>query len=110
MQILTLLKKDHDEVKDLLARIEKASRAKKVALFEKLKTDLLAHAHAEQDVFYTALEEHEEALDLALEAEVEHEVVERLIEEIDAIDIETQEGRWTASVTVLGELIEHHVK
>ena len=111
MQILQVLKKDHDEVKALLKQLantgERAAK-KRAQIFTKIKTELTAHSHAEERVFYQPLKEHEEAKDDALEGDVEHKLVERLMEEMAREPM--GEETWTAKATVLKELVEHHVK
>lgn len=109
--ILSLLKQDHQDVNDLLEEMcETSGRAakKRQQLFEEMKTALLAHAHAEQEVFYKPLLAKGEDQDMMLEAEVEHQVVERLL--LDIEQTEPSDEKWLAKVTVLQELIEHHVK
>lgn len=109
--ILNLLKEDHKEVNDLLEQMcnttERAAK-KRQQLFEQMKAALLAHAHAELEVFYMPLLEKGDDEDMMLEAEVEHEVVERLLMDIEQTD--PTDEKWLAKVTVLQELIEHHVK
>jgi hemerythrin superfamily protein len=111
MQILQVLKKDHDEVKALLSQLastgERAAK-KRAQIFAKIKTELTAHSHAEERVFYQSLKAHDDAKDDALEGVVEHDVVERLMEEMAREP--AGEETWTAKATVLKELVEHHVK
>ncbi len=111
MSILDLLKQDHKEVSDLLEEMcdttERAAK-KRQQLFEACRTALLAHAHAEAEIFYKPLLEEGDDPDALLEAEVEHQVVERLVEDIAAT--EPGDEKWLAKVTVLQELIEHHVE
>ena len=111
MQILQYLKKDHEEVKSLLEQLTNTSERatkKREQIFTKIKTELTAHAHAEERVFYEPLKEHEESKPDALEGDVEHKIVERLMEEMAAEPM--GEETWTAKATVLKELVEHHVK
>jgi hemerythrin superfamily protein len=111
MSILDLLKQDHKEVSDLLSEMsETTDRAvkKRQELFAECKTALLAHSHAELELFYKPLLKDGEDPDSLLEAEVEHQVVERLLEDISAT--EPSDEKWLAKVTVLQELVEHHVK
>jgi hypothetical protein len=52
------LKKDHDQVKDMMIRIEEMSSrtsTSKVKLFEEMKAALTAHVRAEEKVFYDAI-------------------------------------------------------
>ena len=111
MNILKLLKDDHKEVSDLLEEMsETTERAvkKRRELFEQMRNSLLAHAHAEQEVFYMPLLKEGDDRDTMLEAEVEHQVVERLLADIEKTD--PSDEKWLAKVTVLKELIEHHVE
>jgi hemerythrin-like domain-containing protein len=59
-------------------------------------------------MFYKPLRQDGDDPDALLEAEVEHQVVERLLDDIAATD--TTEEKWLAKITVLKELIEHHVE
>jgi hemerythrin superfamily protein len=109
--ILNLLKEDHKQVNDLLEQIvDTTGRAakKRQELFEQVKTALLAHSHAELEVFYKPLLEKGDDPDALLEAEVEHQVVERLLDDIE--QSEPSDEKWLAKVTVLSELVQHHVK
>ena len=111
MSILNLLKEDHDEVKDLLEQMcdttERAAK-KRQQLFEQMKTALTAHSHAEDATFYQPLLKDGDDPDVLLEAEVEHQVVERLLMDIEQTD--AADEKWLAKVTVLSELVQHHVK
>ena len=111
MNILNLLKEDHQDVKDLLSQMEKTTERgakKRQQLWEKCRAALLAHAHAENRVFYQPLLREGDDPEMILEAEVEHQVVERLMDDIQSTDVTSE--KWIAKVTVLKELVEHHVK
>jgi hemerythrin-like domain-containing protein len=109
--IYELLKQDHRAVADLFKRIEASSeRAGKsrAELFGKLSSDLLAHAHAEQATFYTALLDRVEDREALLEAFEEHGVVEKVVKDIESCD--PSDERWLAKLIVLKEMVEHHVE
>jgi len=109
MQILRALKQDHEELQELLGKIMQTGGMKtRQRLFEKMRRALLVHTHAEQATFYKALEEHDESFDDALEAEVEHELIERLVADLSEPDMEP--GRWSAKCKVLNDLVGHHIK
>lgn len=109
--ILNLLKEDHKEVNDLLEQMcnttERAAK-KRQQLFEQMKAALMAHSHAEDATFYQPLLKKGDDPDMLLEAEVEHQVVERLLNDIE--QTEPTDEKWLAKVTVLSELVQHHVK
>jgi len=111
MNAFTLLKADHEKVAGILETIaETTERAVKGRdeLFAQLKAELDLHAMIEEEIFYPALEETDEAREITLEAYEEHRLVKQLLAELEAEPKDTEE--WTAKFTVLKENIEHHVE
>jgi hemerythrin-like domain-containing protein len=109
MTILETLKTDHHKVKELLGTILSTEEAKKRGdLFKQLRTELTAHSRAEEKILYRQMEKSEEGKDDALEGAVEHEVVDRLMEDLSR-SRSVGSDRWTARCTVLQELLEHHI-
>jgi hypothetical protein len=112
--IFDLIEQDHRDVEALFKEIEEMpDRAgeERAEIFGRLRSDLLAHAHAEQATLYTTLLERAEDGDERekwLEAFEEHGVVEKLVKDIDQCD--PTDERWIAKVTVLKEMVEHHVE
>lgn len=107
--IYELLKADHKTVKDLFEKMEASEDpATRTRLLTQLKQELLAHSEAEDIVFYQPLKPKEELHDLILEAEEEHRVVSRLLGELERLSAENE--KWKARLTVLKELVEHHVE
>ncbi len=106
---LTLLKQDHDMVKELFEKFEKTrSEDKKAQIAEQICTELTIHAQIEEEIFYPAVREEIREEDLIDEATVEHQSAKDLIAQIEE---EGPEGElWEAKVKVLGEYINHHVK
>ncbi|MGH8311451.1 MAG: hemerythrin domain-containing protein, partial [Steroidobacteraceae bacterium] len=81
MEIYQLLRLDHQNVIELFEELERTpARPLKARTdaYEELRRELLSHAQAEQEVFYTALLDRVPDRDLVLEAFEEHGVVERL--------------------------------
>src|SRR5947208_13545352 len=80
-------------------------------LFKELMNVLLAHAQAEQNVLYKKMEksEDEKARSFALEGTSEHQLVEHQLQQMSRARNKTSE-QWTAQLTVLRELVNHHVK
>jgi hypothetical protein len=111
MNAFALLKSDHEKVAGILTTIEETTeRAVKGRdeLFARLKEELDLHAKIEEEIFYPALEDTEEAREITLEAYEEHRLVKQLLAELEAEPKDTEE--WTAKFTVLKENIEHHVE
>lgn len=108
--ILGRLHHDHEEIKDLLEKVCGGLYGEALAsVFNELRSELLAHAEAEEKCFYARLmEEDEESRFFALKADVEHELAESLLERLEASD-EKGSDEWPAQCIVLKELVEHHI-
>lgn len=109
---VSLLKKDHAEVKAMFAEYEKLGDrafASKQKLAEKICLELTKHATAEEEIFYPAVRDKgDEAEDMVDEATVEHASAKDLIAQIHSMD--PHDDLYDAKVKVLGEYIDHHVK
>lgn len=109
--IFSLIKADHRKVEALFAKIEKtterASNARE-RLYAELRGEITAHSDAEEKALYPLLKEHDETEDISFESIEEHSVVKFLIGKLDDTECASQE--WTAQITVLKEVIEHHVE
>lgn len=107
--IYNLLHTDHKTVAGLFQRMESAEdAATRERLLGQLKEELLVHSKAEDAVFYRPLKESKEGHDLILAAEEEHRIVARVLGELERLSPENE--RWAARLTVLKELVEHHVE
>ena len=84
---------------------------RRTTLFKEMMAKLLAHSKAEAEVLYKPMKksEEEETRAFALEGENEHQHVERQLKDMARAASKTTEP-WTAKLTVLKELVEHHVK
>ena len=106
--IYTLLKTDHQTVREIFEQMKSTDgQATRERLVTRLKLELLAHAEAEDTVFYKPLRLADAARDIILEAEEEHRVVTRLLGELERLSAENE--KWKARLVVLKELVEHHV-
>ena len=111
MDVLTLLKQDHDRIKKMLedgdSTTERGEKTR-TEIFERLKTTLVAHEAMEEEVLYPALKAHPQARELTLEAYEEHHVVDLVLEELEMTPVSDEE--WGAKFTVAKENIEHHIE
>jgi len=106
---ITLLKADHRQVEQWFEQFEKSrSDDKKRQLAQNICKALTVHAQIEEEIFYPAFLEATEETDLHHEAEVEHDGAKKLIAEIEASGPE--DDYYDARVSVLSEMIKHHVK
>jgi len=105
---IALLKADHREVEGYFEAFEKArSDDRKQQLAEKICRALTVHATIEEEIFYPAFLEATEEEDLHHEAAVEHDGAKKLIAEIESSG--PDDDYYDAKVTVLSEMIKHHV-
>ena len=105
---IELLKTQHEEVKALFKRIEKAStRSAKTKLFDELAANLAAHDAIEREIFYPAVEKAMGMTDLLGEALVEHGVVEFSLYQADQA---RKDKDFSFKCQVLSEIVEHHVE
>jgi Hemerythrin HHE cation binding domain len=108
MDAIALLKADHREVEALFEKFEKTRGAQKQAqIVQTICNELTIHATIEEEIFYPAIRNYveDDGLD---EAYVEHDCAKVLITDLRNAD--PDEEYYKAKVTVLKELIEHHVK
>lgn len=106
---IAVLKADHREVEGYFEEFEKArSVDRKQQLAEKICRALTVHATIEEEIFYPAFLEATGEEDLHHEAAVEHDAAKKLIAEIESSGPDDE--YYDAKVTVLSEMIKHHVK
>lgn len=109
---IVLLKNDHKSVEKLFKQFEKlgpAAHKTKRKLVDAMITELSTHAAIEEQHFYPTIRE--QAPDIAadvLEGLEEHHIVKWTLSELQ--DLPATAERFEAKVTVLIELVRHHVK
>src|SRR5689334_21323506 len=88
---ITLLKKDHELVKDLMNKMaEEEDPDQLSSMFEQLVDELGVHERIEEEIFYPALQKLPKAKEDVLEAFEEHHVVDEIVTEMD---VETDEDK-----------------
>jgi hemerythrin superfamily protein len=106
---LTLLTDDHRRVKKLLRELESTEGPKtREELFGRIKRELTAHEVIEEEIFYPTLKEHPKAKEVVLEGIEEHNVVDRLMGELEELPFDAE--TWGPKATVMVENIEHHIE
>ena len=111
MKPMDLLKKQHREVKALFKKVEKTENAReRRTLMEQIATALEGHTTIEEELFYPAVRDlqSKKAEEMVNEAFEEHHVVKLVLAELPGVD--PSDERFEAKMTVLSELIEHHVE
>ena len=111
--IFEVLTKEHRLVSAIIEKIERACDEERFdearQAFEVMKQKLSAHAEAEEKVVYPMWKElSEELAELLGEADEEHKLVKDKLEELSSLD--ARDPTWKAKLTVLKDLVEHHVE
>jgi hemerythrin superfamily protein len=109
---IEMLVTDHKKVKALFSEFDKLKKedddGPKAELVSQICKELTVHAAIEEEIFYPAIREAVNELDLMDEALVEHAGAKSLIAQLE--EMEPTDDLYDANVTVLREQIEHHVK
>ena len=111
MKATDLLKKQHREVKALFKKIEGTDNPRmRRQLMNEIAHSLEGHTLIEEEFFYPAVRglETQKAEDMILEAYEEHHVVKLVLGELPRVNPEDE--RFEAKMTVLAELVQHHVE
>ena len=105
---ISILKKDHEVVKSLFEKFEKADSASmKEKIIQEALAELKMHAVLEEEIFYPAVRK-KVGGKIMNEADEEHHVARVLIAELDRNG--TQHDHREAKFTVLAESVRHHIK
>jgi hypothetical protein len=112
MKATELLKQQHREVKELFKRFDSMSDAEeRRTTMDEIAQKLQTHMMIEEEIFYPAVAESgtkKAAQEMVPEAFEEHHVVKLVVDELP--DVDPEDERFEAKMTVLSELIDHHVQ
>jgi hypothetical protein len=110
---IALLTQDHNKVKMLFEEFEKLKTVEdaedeKLDIVQEICAELAIHAKIEEEIFYPATIEAIGQLDIMDEAAVEHQETREQIEQL--VLMAPEEEYYDAKVTVLKEMVEHHIR
>lgn len=111
---MEMLRADHQSVQKMFKQFRKlcasssASDSEKEMLAREICSALTIHSQIEEEIFYPAVGEAIDEQHLLHEAEVEHASAKELIRQIGEMD--AGDELFDATVTVLGEYINHHIE
>lgn len=107
--ILRHLAAEHGEVASLMrtivAKFDEGERHRE--LFHEIRTNLLAHARAEENVFYPLLRGQPSLAIMVERALQEHREIERLVEQLSTTSMDTE--AWRTMFERLQGVVERHV-
>ena len=112
MDAITLLKDDHETVSKLFKQYEdlgdRATKSK-AQLVEKITKELSTHAYIEERIFYPFARERVPDVDDSVQEGIEeHHLMKVTMRELAELDPDGDD--YDAKVTVLKEVVEHHVE
>jgi hemerythrin superfamily protein len=110
MDAITLLKHQHREVEKLFKQFKQAGDEDarlRMKVFTSIADKLAAHCAIEEKIFYPSVYVGDTA-DKLHEAVEEHLGAKRLI--ADLLDMQAEDPQFKAKVSVLEEMINHHVE
>jgi hemerythrin superfamily protein len=109
MDALELLKLDHKKVKELFEQAKSTDNEKQQrSIFDDIKAELETHSRIEEEVFYPAMEKHEELKDLVLESIEEHKQVKTSLREME--NLKSDSEKFEPKLSVLMENVKHHAE
>lgn len=109
LDAVALLKADHRQVETWFSQFSKSKNLqKKQHLAKQICDALTVHTTIEEELFYPAFIEGTGDKDMHHEAVVEHAGAKALIAQIQSMS--PGDDYYEAKVTVLSEMIKHHVK
>jgi hemerythrin superfamily protein len=108
--VIDVLHADHLTVADLFFQFSQAKdNAEKEELVATIISELATHAKVEEEIVYPIIREaDEENEDIMDEADTEHHVIKFLLSELSSM--KADEDFYDSKVTVLCELVNHHVQ
>ena len=107
MKILEEIKKEHDEVRDLMLQLENEEK-KAEKIFGEIAVTILAHHEAEEEVVFEKLPDEKEAQDLKMELISEHDSLRRSIQAV--LDTDPDDDYWMPRYKVMKEIFWHHIQ
>jgi hemerythrin-like domain-containing protein len=111
MQIYETLKKDHDEVREMLTQLiglgAEAPAEVRNGLIAEIRDALVPHSRAEEAVFYNSLRAVEKAAGLVMHGYQEHLEAEGLLRALQVTG--KIDAGWLATAEKLKAALEHHI-
>lgn len=117
MDVLDTLKKEHDEVQELLSNlVDSENAAERKSLVKQIKAALVPHSKAEEKIVYDAVIAARPSKEGAKKNQVdgaegylEHALASQTLSKLDKLTPATS-PEFTATAKVLKELLDHHIQ
>ncbi len=107
--VFEALREDHEIQRGLVEKLLKTTGDSddRADLYQRLRTEVEAHANAEERYFYVPLMEHDLTQEKARHSVAEHKELEDYLEELEETDLSSP--GWLATATKLGDRLVHHL-
>lgn len=110
MDVLNHIKKEHEQFRKMIMKIESADGNKKKDLFQSFYAELSGHHEAEEQVLFPLVKENakDKDLEIVLEMIEEHSLGKHQFSLLERTAVENE--TWDAKFSVLKEVLDHHMK
>lgn len=108
MNVFEVLKRDHQIARDLFAEMERVDKRQRAPVFERLRHELVAHSHAEQEAFYSRLHDMRTTHRDVEEGVDEHETIEELLDQMAELD--PASDHFLSEARKLRDCVENHIQ
>ncbi|WP_223503291.1 hemerythrin domain-containing protein [Pseudomonas sp. BF-R-24] len=110
MNIFEALRESHERQRTYAKALIHTSgdTPERVEAYKQLKSELQAHATAEERHFYIPLMEVDNGIDLSRHGIAEHHEMDEMMEELD--DTEMSSPAWLVTAKKLSEKVHHHLE
>ncbi len=107
--IYEALRADHEIQRDLIAQLVEThgDTDERRKLFDRLRTELTAHAASEERYLYVPLMEHDRSQDKARHSVSEHKELDDFVEQLEEYDMSG--SQWLQTARDLQERLTHHL-
>ena len=105
--IFDLIKKDHEQVKDLFKQITRKKQQPE-SIFPRIQQELDMYFHGEETVFYPYFREQQQTRGLTMESIEEHNIAKKELDELKRLS--TSDEWFPPKIKVLEEVFRMHVE
>jgi hypothetical protein len=107
---LSKLHEDHEIAEELLNQLEASEddSEERMELFMRVKEEIMVHKVVEERVFYSRLLQHAETREIGKHCNEEHSEVDKLVDKLEQIDINSP--KWLQTLSKLKSTLLAHVQ
>lgn len=107
-QLFDLLKQDHRQAESMMQQLSTLPQNERETIFLDLHDALLQHMQLEEQFLYPRLQSFQECTSLIQDAMKEHQEAKSFLQQMDRMDINTQE--FISTLQKLQQGVQHHIQ